>query len=308
MESQALYTLVVLAVAGAVGLSVFLLLRAYFQRRDRVQRVTRAVTSLLDPQQAETEAQGTAQLDRLARHETRPDMATKLLRAGFFGSAALVRFQILRALGSVLALGLVGGGMLAAGIDKIAAVALLAGIAGGVVFLVAGLVVDKLAALNEKRFRRMFPDFLDLLIVCVDAGLGVEAAVARVAEEFTVNRSLFGQYVYLMALELRAGRQIDEAFQNFAKRTGVTQAGELAVLFRQSQELGTSIITSLRAFSHQMRQMRMIRAEENANLLPVKMLVPLAGFLFPVNLMIVLVPVMIRILSMFVDLAPGGRP
>ena len=169
-------------------------------------------------------------------------------------------------------------------------------------------VLDYYVRKTEIQNRKLFPDFMDMLIVCVDAGLGVEAAVARVAEEFAINQSLFGQYVYLMALELRAGRQIDEAFQNFAKRTGVTQAGELAVLFRQSQELGTSIITSLRAFSHQMRQMRMIRAEENANLLPVKMLVPLAGFLFPVNLMIVLVPVMIRILSMFVDLAPGGRP
>ena len=77
MEAEALYTLVVLAVAGAVGLSVFLLLRAYFQRRDRVRRVSLALDALLDPQKAETEAQGAAQLDRLARHETRADMATK---------------------------------------------------------------------------------------------------------------------------------------------------------------------------------------------------------------------------------------
>jgi len=308
MEAQVLYSLVVLAATVAAGLFAFLLLRAWFEHRDRRLRVTKAVKLLLDPQQADSETIGAAQLDRLAHHEARPDIATQLLRAGFFGAGALWRFQLLRWGGSVLAMALVGGAMLALGTDKLAAVALLTLVAGGVIFLAAGIVVKNLAALNEKQFRRMFPDFLDLLIVCVDAGLGVEAAVARVADEFTQNWSLFGRYVYLMSLELRAGRQIDEAFQSFSKRTGVTQAGELAVLFRQSQELGTSIITSLRAFSHQMRQMRMIRAEENANLLPVKMLVPLAGFLFPVNLMIVLVPVMIRILSMFVDLAPGAAP
>src|SRR3990167_1017084 len=172
----------------------------------------------------------------------------------------------------------------------------------------AGAVLDHLVASNQRQFKHLFPDFLDLLIVCVDTGLSLEAAIERVAAEFNKNNSVFGQYLSIINLEVRAGRPIHAALQNFAARTNIDEAKELATLFRQSQELGSSIIASLRAYSRQMRQMRMIRAEEKANELPIKMLLPLAGFLFPVNLIIVLVPVMIRIMGMFVNLTPGGAP
>ena len=82
----------------------------------------------------------------------------------------------------------------------------------------------------------------------------------------------------------------------------------LATLFRQSQELGASVAKTLRVFSREMRQKRLIRAEEKANSLPIKMLFPLAAFLFPVNLIIVLVPVMIQIMKMFLTMTPGGQP
>jgi tight adherence protein C len=183
------------------------------------------------------------------------------------------------------------------------------GLAGaGVAYVVAGAVLDHLVASNQRQFKHLFPDFLDLLIVCVDTGLSLEAAIERVAAEFNKNNSVFGQYLSIINLEVRAGRPIHAALQNFAARTNIDEAKELATLFRQSQELGSSIIASLRAYSRQMRQMRMIRAEEKANELPIKMLLPLAGFLFPVNLIIVLVPVMIRIMGMFVNLTPGGAP
>jgi len=97
-----------------------------------------------------------------------------------------------------------------------------------------------------------------------------------------------------------------EALNNFASRIHLDEARTLSVLFRQSLELGSSVIKTLRVFSKEMRQKRLLMAEEKANALPVKMLFPMAGFLFPVNLIIVLVPIMMQIIELFATMSPGG--
>jgi tight adherence protein C len=97
---------------------------------------------------------------------------------------------------------------------------------------------------------------------------------------------------------------LHEALLNFSDRVRLEEARTLATLFRQSQELGASVVKTLRSFSHEMRQVRLIKAEEKANSLPIKMLFPLAAFLFPVNLIIVVVPILIVVMRMFMSLAP----
>lgn len=299
---------IAILLALGVGMAGFTIIRVILARRERARQLAATVQLYLHP--AERPAPPGLQrpeppLDALAQQGAAPDLETRLLRAGLYGAGAARKFRLFRALGTLGAAALTGLAVVVSRQGQPELVMISAGMAGALAYLAGGMVIDRLGRRNETRFRKMFPDLLDLLIVCVDAGLGIEAAVDRVAIEFARDRTLFGQYVRLMALELRAGRAIDEALRGFARRTGVVQAAELAVLFRQSQELGTSIIDALRAFSHQMRQMRMIRAEETANQLPVRMLLPMAGFLFPVNLIIVLVPVMIRIFSTFVDMTPG---
>lgn len=178
--------------------------------------------------------------------------------------------------------------------------------AGGVLFILGSAVLDYYVDKAETQTRRLFPDFMDLLIVCVDSGLSIEAAIDRVAREFLQAKPNFGVQLAIISLEVRAGRPLHEALMNFSDRIKLEEARTLATLFRQSQELGASVVKTLRTYSKEMRQTRIIKAEEKANALPVKLLIPLAAFMFPLNLLIVLVPVMISLLAMFSTMKPPG--
>lgn len=231
----------------------------------------------------------------------------RLIRAGYFNRSALTYFNLVRMAAAFVAfvaaflitLIVVPGASNAAGF-------LLAMIAAALAFFMCSMFLERMGKNNEIKYRKLFPDFMDLLIVCVDAGLSIEAAVDRVAREFLLTNPDFGTHLAILGLEVRAGRPMHEALANLATRINVEEARQLAVLFRQSEELGSSVSKALRTFSTEMRQMRIIRAEEKANALPVKMLFPLAAFLFPVNLVIVLVPILITIVQMFQSMSPPG--
>ena len=174
----------------------------------------------------------------------------------------------------------------------------------GIVFVIANIIIDRRGDAKEREYRRLFPDFMDMLIICLDAGMSLEAAADRVAREFVVKKKDFGLHLSIMMLEVRGGRRLREALTNLARRLAIDEARALAVLFRQSEELGTSVTKALRVFSQEMREMRIVRAEEKANALPVKMLLPLGAFLFPVSLIIVLAPIMITVVTLLKGLAP----
>jgi len=149
-------------------------------------------------------------------------------------------------------------------------------------------------------YRTIFPDFLDLLIVCIDAGLGLEAALSRITGEIGDRRSrLFGINLAVMAAEMRAGRSFIEALGTLAERLMIPEARSLVALLRQSIELGSDVGEALRIFGDEMRDRRLLRAEEQANKLSVKMIIPLALFILPVVLMVILLPVVIRLFSAF---------
>lgn len=231
----------------------------------------------------------------------------RLIRAGFLGRNARRVYNIIRLI--LTAVCFVATWLtirsLAPGVVP-AMIGVFSALVAGTVFIMVNAVLDRLARRRTVEFRRLFPDFMDLLIVCVDAGLSIEAAIDRVAREFMRTKPAFGFHLSIISLEVRAGRPLHEALNNFSVRVGVEEARTLSTMFRQSQELGASIVKTLRVFGQEMRELRLIRAEELANALPVKMLLPLAGFLFPVNLVIVLVPVMIQILRLFSNIGPGG--
>jgi tight adherence protein C len=150
------------------------------------------------------------------------------------------------------------------------------------------------------QYRTIFPDFLDLLIVCIDAGLGLEAALSRITGEIGDRRSrLFGINLAVMAAEMRAGRSFIEALGTLAERLMIPEARSLVALLRQSIELGSDVGEALRIFGDEMRDRRLLRAEEQANKLSVKMIIPLALFILPVVLMVILLPVVIRLFSAF---------
>jgi tight adherence protein C len=145
------------------------------------------------------------------------------------------------------------------------------------------------------RYRQVFPDFLDLLVVCVDAGLSLEAALARVSTEVIKQSREFGMNLMIMEAEMRAGRNTIEALELLADRLLVDEARSLTLVLRQSIELGSDTADTLRVFSDEMREKRSLRAEEAANKLPVKMVGPMALFIFPVILLLIMLPLGLRV-------------
>lgn len=230
----------------------------------------------------------------------------RLIRAGYFNRDGKRVFNLIRLLVAAFVFVAVWYGLINFTKGAQSFIALpFAALISGVSFILVNAVLDNMGKSNQIRYRRLFPDFMDLLIVCVDSGMSIEAAIDRVAREFIQAKPSFGRHLSIISLEVRAGRPLHEALNNFSVRVDLEEARTLAVLFRQSQELGSSVIKTLRVFSKEMRQMRLIRAEEKANALPVKMLFPMAGFMFPVNLMIVLVPIMMQLLDMLSTMTPG---
>jgi tight adherence protein C len=146
-------------------------------------------------------------------------------------------------------------------------------------------------------YRIAFPDMLDLLVVCIDAGLSLEAALDRISGEIGRQNRHLGANLQIMGAEMRAGRSTIDALASFADRLGLEEARSLAAMLRQSIELGTDVGDALRVFSDDMRDRRLMRAEERANQLPVKMVGPLGLFIFPVILGIAMVPVIIRLIT-----------
>lgn len=305
-------TLILLAVFVAVLLLILTIANAVSRSRD-IRRNIDSVSVEQQIRDARAEEVFASENDdirhyyEVMRRNDPEGLDMRLIRSGYFSRDAKRTFTLIRLAVTIASFALVWYALVNLSGALSSAMALIfAGIAAGVIFILANAVLDRQAKNNEINYRRLFPDFMDLLVVCVDSGMSIEAAIDRVAHEFLHTKPSFGQHLSIISLEVRAGRPMHEALNNFADRIHLEEARTLSVLFRQSLELGSSVIKTLRVFSKEMRQKRLLMAEEKANALPVKMLFPMAGFLFPVNLIIVLVPIMMQIIKLFSTMSPGG--
>jgi tight adherence protein C len=157
--------------------------------------------------------------------------------------------------------------------------------------------VSRRQRLLTTEYRTVFPDFLDLLVVCVDAGLSLEGAIDRITSEISARSKLFGINLAVMGAEMRAGRTFVESLGTLADRLMIPEARALLAILRQSAELGSDVGEALRVFGDEMREKRMLRAEEQANKLSVKMLIPMTLCIFPLVLMVIALPLVIRIMG-----------
>lgn len=301
----------ILAAVFAATLIVSLGVILYVQKRRDIARNIGAATSRrqqvdddIDKMLGTGNEQIRYYLD-VVQNESVNSLRMRLVRAGFFTKRALFNFNIIRSAVAAVTFVLLQT-VLSVSLPQFstAVLSVLAMTAAGVVFILSSAVLEHLGRRRSREFRKLFPDFMDLLLVCADAGLSINASIDRVTREFLLTTPDFGIQLSIINLEIRAGRPLHEALKNFSKRIGVEEANTLAVLFRQSEELGSSVSKTLRVFAREMRQMRLVRAEEKANALPVKMLFPMALFMFPVNLVIVLVPILLIIMRMMLSLAP----
>ncbi len=142
-----------------------------------------------------------------------------------------------------------------------------------------------------------FPDMMDLMVACVEAGLSLDAAVQRVGEELELRHPIISGHMRTLSLELRAGRARKTAWRAFADRMALEEAGSLATMLRQAEEMGTSLGQTLRVFSADMRQRRELRAQEKANRLPVLMSAVMAGLMMPALLIVTIGPVVLRYMA-----------
>ena len=149
-------------------------------------------------------------------------------------------------------------------------------------------------AQRKDALQRAIPDALDLMVVCVEAGLGLDQAISRVGEEVKRTHPALSDELNLLALELRTGVSRQEALRNFAHRTDMEEARNLVALLVQTDRFGTSIGQALRVHADAMRSTRRLKAEEMAAKLPVKLLFPLIFFIFPSMFIVLIGPACIQ--------------
>ncbi|MDF3037122.1 MAG: type secretion system family protein, partial [Paucimonas sp.] len=151
-----------------------------------------------------------------------------------------------------------------------------------------------------------FPDAADLMLVCMEAGLGLDAGLTRVAEEIRMKSPALAEELHLTNLEMRAGGTRETSLRHLARRTGVEEISTFAAMLTQADKFGTSIGESMRVFSEDLRHKRQTRAEELAAKVPTKMLFPLVVCIFPSIIMVIMGPAAIRIIRTLLPMINHG--
>lgn len=208
-----------------------------------------------------------------------------------------------------LVLALPGFFLLYAGISELelgtnAALAALLGLAAFGYYL-PNVVLARIIAQRQRELFESFPDAIDLMTVCVEAGLGLDAAMVRVGEEMRLRSKTLAGELHLVSLELRAGRTREQALRNLALRTGVEEIEAVVSMLVQADRLGTSVAASLRVHSDTLRTLRTLRAEEAAAKIGLKLLFPLIFFIFPSLLLVLMGPAFINISQVLLPTLAG---
>ncbi len=240
-------------------------------------------------------------LEYTTKHYTAADdgnmkiLRRRLIQAGIYDARGVAYFFLAR---TASAVGLAAGLFFFAPLIK--------AMAGSVLWLVVGaggiagyvgpsVYIDRRIKSRKQEHQAGFPDFMDLLVVCADSGLSMEAALDRVGRELSDSYPSLSSNIHMANLEIRAGRTLTEALEHLGDRLGLEEARSFATLIQQSSELGSSITTALRVYSDDMRHKRLSRAEEKAYALPAKLTIPMMVCIFPVLFVVILLPVFVRL-------------
>jgi tight adherence protein C len=174
-------------------------------------------------------------------------------------------------------------------------------------YYLPNIVMRRLVFVRQREIFETFPDALDLMTICVEAGLAMDAAIARVADEIKLTSPILSEELHLVTLELRAGASKEKALRNLALRTGVEDVDILVAMLIQAERFGTSIGASLRVHADGLRTKRRQRAEEAAAKIALKLLFPLIFCIFPSLLLVLLGPAFIQIYRILLPTLGGHR-
>lgn len=218
-------------------------------------------------------------------------LTAKLELAGFDQSYAPRAYTLARAVGTLglptlllLMFSITGGWPTPAKLYMITMGAALFGL------YLPAIVVSSRAENRAREILNGFPDTLDLMLVCVEAGLGIDAAFNRVGYEITGSHPLLARLFAQVSLELRAGRSREAALRMLARKSGVPEITAFTTLVIQSDRLGASVSQALRIYASEMREQRRMRAEEKAHRIPVLLSIPLVCFLLPTMVAVLMLP------------------
>ena len=229
-------------------------------------------------------------------------LANKLALAGYEQPYAVRAYVLIRTTLTLMLPALAYALMLASGsslsASKTYMVLIVAAAAG---LYVPNVIVSGRADRRKTEILNGFPDALDLMLVCVEAGLGIDAVFARVGQEIVDLHPKLADLFAKVSLELRAGRPRSEALKNMAKRSGVEEIQSFATLVVQSDKLGASIGQALKVYASEMREGRRMRAEEKAHRLPVLLSIPLVLFLLPTMIGVLALPASISLRTTMLD-------
>ena len=300
-------TLMKLVAVSLAASAVFMLVMKIIETRSAVSR--RVTAGELDPKEerlvsskpkSDFKFQGAMEsLASLAGQDDRANtrvLRTKLIQAGYLDRATLVHFFALRlASAAFLGLALFISCLVFNDEPTWAAMALFALVGIGLGFVAPSIVLDRKIERNKLEHSSGFPDFMDLMVVCAQAGLSMEASINRIASEIAIAFPSLARNLDMAAHEIRSGKPLARAMESLATRLGIAEATSFSTLLQQSEELGSSLSQSLRTYSDDMRNKRLMKAEEKAYALPAKLVVPLTLFVFPVLLVVLLLPVAVSI-------------
>ena len=221
-------------------------------------------------------------------------LSQALVQAGFIHSSALHTFHTVRVIVAIGAGSAVLLLTLAMGLPTVSAIfyALCAGILGGII---PSILLSRRAAKRQREISHQISDVLDLLVVCVEAGLGIFEAIKIVGNETERQGQAIGKELALVSAEITAGVTLGMALRNMAERTAVDDIKPLAATLIQSEQLGAQMAPALRAISDTLRSRRRLRAEEAAQKTTIKILFPLVLLVLPAMIMMIVGPAMIQI-------------
>jgi tight adherence protein C len=219
----------------------------------------------------------------------------RLVQAGIYDPRAVAFFFICRAVLAVALAGTLSVLLPALGFRSSSFFWLVLGAGGIVGYIGPSIYLDKRISSRKAEHRAGFPDFMDLLVVCADSGLSMEASLERVGREIGDGYPSLATNIHMTNLEIRAGRALKDALERFADRLALEEARAFATLISQSIDLGSSITDAMRVYSDDMRHKRLSRAEEKAYSLPAKLTVPMMICIFPVIFVVILLPVFVKL-------------
>lgn len=259
---------------------------------ERVARLTRPIGQLSAPEEG-------FERSSIKLRFTNAGIRNPAAPAAFFGIKTLLTLGL--PLGAFAAMALTGSN------TKGNSLLMLLLVLAAIGYYLPNLVLNKMVASRQREIFENFPDALDLMTICVEAGLGTEAAMVRVAEDMHFKCPPLADEMRLVNLELRAGGDRERALRNLSIRTGVEEVDGFVSMINQAERFGTSIATSLRIQSDLLRTRRRQRAEEAAAKIALKLLFPLIFCIFPSLMVVLMGPAMIQVYRVLLPTMGGGR-